>query len=250
MAGFFDQDANTGEMNCLLGRGIYNWVEFQSAERLDHLWQTTVVGADAAVLPEEWIFQNWLLKGDATKAVPEPSLSQSQIAALTIQSDQLLFLENLSEDEIAFIRRADRLAEMRVLLSIDHATCRNRMNIAPKIAEAAAPRFVETLASYKEELAKIVQNLSANRAMKVVRKAKPESLESGLTGATGALGLIVAPPWSFLLTAIGILIGGQSIRGIASAVSEEIDRELTTERLLRSSPLSVCLAVQSRTKPN
>lgn len=233
------------QLNGICGLGVYQWVRHKAALLVDTLWESSSFCADAAVSWEEWPFHSWMVT-HLSKGIPPPPASNSAIGALAIHSDDLLFLGDLAENEIAFLRSHERLSEIRRLLAIEHEASRAHIALAPELARGASERFLQALATYKIELQGVLNSMSRSTVAKVVDKVKQEPKEIALTVGAGLMGLIIAPPWSLILTGVGMIVGGQSVRGILKAVRQEEDEAKRKFNVLSQSPLSVCLRASSQ----
>jgi hypothetical protein len=237
-------------LHAYVGFGTYDWVKHCLGNLLDMQWQASALRADAWVGRDEWPAHIWVMKFLSGGLLPQAPASPAQLAALTLESPELIFLGNLSEEELAFIRGEGRLIELRRVMCGKHHLLRTEIGRAPAVARESARSFLAALDEYQALLQRMVTEASLGTGRRIARKAKEDLGEIGLTGSVGILGLAAAPPWSFILAGVGAVVGGQSARGIVTTAREEGRKVKTALDNLLNSPLSICLKAKRRFEAN
>jgi hypothetical protein len=158
-------------------------------------------------------------------------------------------LAQLSEEELNFLRSDDRLVEMRNLITDQHRHLRVEIGTAALAAQECAARFVAALDEYELKLQEAMRS-QRTFAGHLASKALKDKGELGLTAGMGILGLVAAPPWSFLLTAISAIVGGQSIRGLVQSSREEVREGVHHLADLKQTPMAVCANARRRAANN
>jgi hypothetical protein len=226
--------------------GLFKFVAKDLYHLLRNGWRASVsFGADSAVDAQFWPEQVWLMRLLSGGDLPERVVSAGELGSLTLQSNDLAFLGHITDEEISFLRTEDRLREMRALLSGEHQRLRTHIGTATSAARESGKEFLNKLDEYEKGLREAIGSRHSKGKL-MLQTGKQEAGQIGLTAAFGTLGLIAAPPWSFLLTAASAIVGGQSAFGIEKIARQEMRNEEAKIAALEQSPLSVCLGARHR----
>lgn len=230
-----------------IGSALFSHFKRLCAYLLINMWQASNSCADSGVYDGFWPVNVWLTERLSGGRLPSYPVSEGELGALTLQSNDLMFMRQLTDKELSIIRTDNRLSQMRAIVRQSHHGIVREIAQAPMVAQQAASNFIERLDEYERQLREITENKSSLASL-VWEKTREQAGELGLTGIMGVLGLVAAPPWSYALSAIGAVVGGQSARGIVRSALKEREKQENEKDDLQFTPLAVCLQARNRAR--
>lgn len=225
---------------------IYANLQNITASTLECHWDSSGLNAIATIDRDDWAYNEWLVREGSGATLPPNAVAANAVSFLALQTERLSFLRDLDETEVMFLRAPERLREIREVLGKCQLACRADTLVTSDSLARTASSFLIHLDEYEDALEEVACHETSSLAPYVVRRIEEKVGEVGLSTSIGLGGMLLSAPWSTVLGVLGLVLGGESARGILSGAWEDREADRAKVRNLKLSALSVCVSARSR----